>query len=360
MENQPYDQEKAEAFADNLLSTFNSAASTLMISLGHRTGIFDIMQDMPPSTSAEIAKAASLNERYVREWLNALVTSHIIIYDKDRATYKLPLEHAAFLTRQSSPNNMAVIAQFIPVLAYVENEIVQAFKEGGGVPYEAYNRFHEVMSEESGQTVVSSLLDSILPLVDGLIERLESGITVLDIGCGYGKAINMMAEKFVNSTFYGYDICPETIEKAQMEAESKEISNVFFQRQDLAQWQDEEKFDFITAFDVIHDQAHPEVVLKNVYHALKANGVFLAQDIKTSTFVENNIDHILGPLIYTISCMHCMTVSLAQNGAGLGAAWGEELAEEMFKKAGFKSIEKCYLKHDIVNTYYILKKNNIR
>jgi len=356
METQPYDQSKADTFAENLLKKFNSAAATLMISVGHRTGIFDILQDMPPSTSEQIADEAELNERYVREWLNAMVTSSIIVYDKKNATYKLPAEHAGFLTRNSSPNNMAVIAQFIPVLAYVENDIVKVFKDGGGVPYEAYNRFHDVMSEESGQTIVSSLMEHILPLVKGINKRLEAGITVLDIGCGYGRALNLMAGRFPKSKFYGYDICQETVENAQKEAGLKGIQNIMFERQDLAQWRDTEKFDFITAFDVIHDQAHPDIVLKNVYNALKPKGVFLVQDIKASSYVENNIDHILGPLIYTISCLHCMTVSLSQQGAGLGAAWGEELAEDMFEQAGFKNIEKRYLEHDIMNTYYILRK----
>ena len=356
MDNQPYNNAKADEFSENLLNKMNSAATTLMISVGHRIGIFDIMQDMLPSTAEKIADEARLNERYVREWLNVMVTSRIIDYDASSFTYKLPPEHAAFLTRKSSPNNMAVIAQFIPVLAYVEDEIIQVFKEGGGVPYEAYNRFHEVMSEESSQTIVSSLIEHILPLINGIIKKLEDGITVLDIGCGYGKALNLMARMYPKSQFYGYDICQETIENALKEAKLNGIQNITFEQRDLAQFRDSEKFDFITAFDVIHDQAQPDIVLKNVYNALKSQGVFLVQDIKSSSHVEKNMDHMLGPLIYTISCMHCMTVSLSQNGAGLGAAWGEELAQTMFEQAGFRNIEKHYLDQDIMNTYYILKK----
>ncbi|WP_019216593.1 hypothetical protein [Legionella tunisiensis] len=196
-------QVKAEQFAEGLLSTINHAVLALMISIGHRSKLFDTMSEMNFATSEEIAQKSGLNERYVREWLNALATGQIIEYNASQRTYHLPPEHAAFLTRTA---------------------------------------------------------------------------------------------------------------------------------------------------------AQPDKVLRAVYRALKPKGTFLMQDIKTSTHVENNMNHPIAPLIYTISCMHCMTVSLSQNGAGLGAAWGEELAEYMLRAAGFTQIRKHYLEHDIMNIYYVVRK----
>src|SRR5918997_1079416 len=209
------DQARAEAFAERMLGTINEAAVALMASVGHRTGLFDAMSGLAPSTSGEIATAAGLDERYVREWLGAMVTGGIVEHDPEDATYVLPAEHARWLTRAASPENIAVTTQWIPLLGSVEDGIVESFRDGGGVPYSAYPRFHEVMAEESAQTTVAALLDSILPLAPGLIEKLRAGCEVLDIGCGRGRAIILLAESFPASTFTGYDFSAEAIDAAR-------------------------------------------------------------------------------------------------------------------------------------------------
>ena len=167
------DQAKAEEFAERMVGVLNEGSIALMTSIGHRTGLFDAMAGLPPSTSEQIASAAGLNERYVREWLGAMVVGKIVEHDPANETYRLPQEHAAFLTRAASPDNIAAFAQYIPLLGSVEDGIVESFKNGGGVPYSAFPRFHEVMAEDSGQTVLPALKDHILPLMSGLIERLE-------------------------------------------------------------------------------------------------------------------------------------------------------------------------------------------
>jgi 2-polyprenyl-3-methyl-5-hydroxy-6-metoxy-1,4-benzoquinol methylase len=335
----------------------NKAAAALMISVGHRTELFDAMADLPPATSERIAQTAGLNERYVREWLGSMVTAQIVDYDPAGKTYFLPREHASFLTRAASPNNLAVTAQFIPVLALVENEIVESFIKGGGVPYSSFPRFHEVMAEESNQTVVSGLIDAILPLVPGLIEDLGEGIDVLDVGCGRGRALILMARTFPNSRFTGYDFSEEAIADAGAEAARQGLVNIRVEALDVAQIDESARYDLITAFDAIHDQAAPRSVLKAIAHALRPGGVFLMQDIRASSHVHKNIDHPLGTFTYTISCMHCMTVSLALGGEGLGAAWGTEKALELLAEAGFEDLDVKQLQHDIINNYYIAAKN---
>lgn len=354
---QTFDQTKAEAFAGEMLGVLNHGALAMMISIGHRTRLFDTIAELLPSTSQQIADTAGLNERYVREWLNAMVVGHLVEYDAVHKTYWLPAEHAAFLTRTAAPNNIASTLQFIAVLGSVEDRIVDCFHQGGGVSYSEFSRFHEVMAEESGQSVVSTLETTVLPLVPGLIEALNRGIDVLDVGCGQGRILNRLAMLFPNSRFRGYDLCEDTIFAANFEASRRGLTNVCFQVRDAAQLNEFQQYDLITTFDAIHDQARPDLVLQNIYSALRPDGTYLMQDIHASTEVSGNLEHPIAPFMYTISCMHCMTVSLAAGGMGLGTAWGQEKALQMLGEAGFVSVDVKRLEHDILNDYYIVRKN---
>ncbi len=353
------DQAKSEAFGEKMVGVLNNAAIALMTSVGHRTGLFDQMADLPPSTSAQLAEKTGLNERYVREWLGAMVTGGLVEHDPRTHTFALPREHAAWLTRAAGSDNVASTTQWVAVMASVEDHITECFKNGGGAQYCQYNRFHEVMAEESGQTVVAALLEHILPLDPGLPDRLKQGIDVLDVGCGAGRAINLLAATFPASRFTGFDLCPDAIEAAQGEAKCRGNKNIRFESKDVSKLNGARKFDLITAFDAIHDQADPKGVLRGINQALRDDGLFLMQDIAASSHLHKNMDHLLGPFLYTISTMHCMSVSLAQGGAGLGTVWGEELAQDMLAEAGFCHVEVKRLPHDIINSYYLARKERL-
>jgi ubiquinone/menaquinone biosynthesis C-methylase UbiE len=353
------DAAKAEAFAGRLLSVLNDGALCLMISIGHRAGLFDTMRQLPPSTSDEIARRAGLNERYVREWLGAMVTGRVVEVDPQSTRFSLPAEHAAFLTREAGADNMGVFTQYIGLLAGVEDDIVECFKNGGGVPYAKFPRFHAVMEEDSGQSVLSSLESHIIPLIPGLADKLSSGMHVLDVGCGRGRIINRLAELYPKSRFTGIDLSSEAVLFAWRHAAEKKLRNVEFIVSDLSNFDEKaevEAFELVATFDAVHDQAKPLNVLKGIYRTLKKDGVYLMQDIKGSSHVHQNIDHPMGTLLYTVSCMHCMTVSLAQGGEGLGAMWGEEKTREYLQRAGFRSIDKHELAHDIQNNWYVVRK----
>jgi ubiquinone/menaquinone biosynthesis C-methylase UbiE len=350
---------QATCFADFLIDTLNKSALSFMISIGHRSGLFDTMSNMDFSTSAAIASNSNLNERYVREWLGAMVTGGIVEYKAETKTYRLPAEHAAFLTRKAGSDNIAASMQNSAVMGEVEDDILNCFKEGGGVPYFKFHRFHEVMAEESGQSVLSFLESRILPLVPGLTEQLKSGIHMLDVGCGSGRVINKLASIFPNSHFTGIDFSSEAIGNATAEASELELKNAEFIIKDLSDFHETApvaRYDLITTFDAIHDQGKPLNVLKGIKRALKADGVYLMQEVNGTSHLEEDKKHPLGPFLYTVSCMHCMTVSLAQNGEGLGAMWGEALTKEYLQKAGFSSIQVNKLKHDIQNNWYIVRK----
>jgi SAM-dependent methyltransferase len=350
------EKSRAELFGERTVQILNDASLALMMSIGHRTGLFDVMATLPASTVGEIAKAAQLSERYVREWLGAMVTGGIIEHDASAETYLLPAEHAACLTRASSPNNVAVAAQWIGVLGTAEDAVVEAFRHGRGVPYSAYPRFHVVMAEESNQTVVQGLLPHILPLAHGLINQLGAGIDALDIACGSGGAVVAMAEMFPVSRFTGIDLSAEAIAAGRAEVAARDLRNVTLVQADAAELWLEDTYHLITAFDAIHDQARPARVLERVYAALRPGGIFLMQDIAGHTKLDDNRSHAFGPLFYTISTMHCMSVSLSAGGPGLGSMWGREKAVEMLGAAGFTNVQVSELPHDPINYYYVATK----
>lgn len=349
------DPAKAEKFADGLLDTLNQASAAMMISIGHRTGLFDTLAKLPAATSEQVAHASGLDERYVREWLGAMVTAGIVGYDPGEQTYVLPPEHAGFLTRAAGGDNIANTMQWVSVLGAVEDKVIDKFRHGGGVHYCEFHRFHEVMASESDMTTVAAMQDHILPLEDGLIGRLEQGIDVLEIGCGSGRAICQLADRFPRSRFTAYDLCEDAIEVGVAIKKDKALTNLTLATRDIAQLGHKDSFDLVLAFDVVHDQKDPATVLGNVRAALRGGGVFLMQDIAASSYLEKNIDHPLGPFFYTISTMHCMTVSLAQDGAGLGTVWGEELAVKMLGEAGFEGVDVRTLPHDMINNYYLCR-----
>jgi 2-polyprenyl-3-methyl-5-hydroxy-6-metoxy-1,4-benzoquinol methylase len=212
------------------------------------------------------------------------------------------------------------------------------------------------MAEESGQSVVAGLEETILPLIPDLVAALERGIDVLDVGCGCGRAVNAMAQRFPNSRFIGYDFCEDTIAVARLEASDLNLTNVQFEVKDAAQLDEVERYDLICTFDAIHDQARPDLVLRGIHQALRSDGIYLMQEIRASSQVNNNLEHPLAPWLYTISCLHCMTVSLSSGGMGLGTVWGREKALEMLAEAGFGSVEIKELDLDFVNDYYIVRK----
>ena len=180
--------------------------------------------------------------------------------------------------------------------------------------------------------------------------------SVLDIGCGAGRALMALAGVFPQSRFRGYDLCDEAVRMARSEAEKRGLKNIHFEVRDVVNLREESRYDFIMALDSIHDQARPGQVLLEIQKALRPEGTFLMQDIAASSHVHKNMDHPIGPLLYTVSCMHCMTVSLARGGDGLGAVWGRETAERMVKEAGFGSGEVKKLPHDIQNFLYVIRK----
>lgn len=352
-----FSNRRAADFETRYVTALNEGGLLLMVSLGHRSGLLRQLADGEAVTSSELARRARLDERYVREWLGGMTAAGVVEHNPDAMTYRLPLEYAGTLTDQGDVN-LAVYAQYLPLLGQVEDDVLDCFRHGGGVPYARYDRFHEVMAEDSGQTVLPVIFDAILPLAPELTARLEQGIRVLDLGCGRGMALMKMAQRFPASRFVGYDLSAEAIGWAQQRAAERDLTNLQFEIRDLSDFDrsaEPAAYDFVVTFDAIHDQAQPLNLLKGIRRTLKEDGVYLAQDIHASSHHHHDRQHPLGTLLYTVSIMHCMTVSLAQGGEGLGTMWGRERARDYFTRAGFSSIEVHQLPHDVQNDYWVLR-----
>ena len=351
------DKERAKAFMGTMVGILNGGSLALMISIGHRTGLFDTMAPMGSVTSEELAEAANLNERYVREWLAAMTAGNIVEFDPEAQTYLIPDEHKMLLTRAGGPLNIASTTQYIALLGQVEDDVVKAFETGEGVPYARYPAFQGLMAEESTARFDAGLLKETLPSIEGLVERLEAGIDVADIGCGSGYALQLMAEAFPNSSFTGYDFSDEALETARENTAAAGLTNLNFVAVDAAQIADADAFDLITSFDAIHDQAQPATVLANIEGALRSDGVYLCVEPKAATALEDNLGEPIAPYLYTISTMHCMSVSIAGGGEGLGAAWGTEATLEHLAAAGFGNVEAQDRRSDRTNTHFVCRKS---
>jgi 2-polyprenyl-3-methyl-5-hydroxy-6-metoxy-1,4-benzoquinol methylase len=321
-----------------LLGIVEGSVLTSLIDIGYQTGLFEVSLT-GPLTCEELSRKAGLTQRYVQEWLGAMATSGIYSYDATTGQYTLPEEHAAWLTGNSA-QNYGPTARFLSQINKQVTSLIRCFREGGGIPYSEYQPEITECIDDTWRRVYDQLLDPLfIGSVEGLSDRLRSGIRVLDIGCGSGHAMNVLASKYPQSMFYGYDIDDRAIDLARVEGKNMGVTNSTFDLIDVSELPMEPKFDLITAFDSIHDQANPEAVLHAIQKALEADGIFIMVEYRLSSRVEENIGNPLAALFYGISVMHCVPVSIAAGGPGLGLAWGEQAARQMLIDAGFSRVE---------------------
>ena len=348
------DETRVAAFGEKLVGAYVGGMVTLMVDLASRTGLLDALT-AGPGTSEEVAARAGLTERYVRECLGSLVTAGIAEYDPTTRQYALPAEHALLLAGEGSAN-MAPISRLVTLLAGHVSGVAEVFRTGGGVPYAAYRPdFTDVMDGISRGLMDGQLLDGILPLTGELPARLAEGARVAEVGCGTGHAMNLMARAYPRSTFTGYDLAEDAIDRGRAEAAAWGLTNVSFVVLDVATMPTDPPCTAVFAFDAIHDQADPAGVLSRVRAALEPGGWFVMMDIKATSALEDNVGNPMAPWLYAVSTLHCMTVSLAQGGAGLGTVWGEQLALQMLGEAGFVDVTVHEVPDDPFDSVYVAR-----
>jgi ubiquinone/menaquinone biosynthesis C-methylase UbiE len=356
-----------EAFSGKMVDILNYGALNLAISIGYRVGLYEIMDafDRPQPLSA-LAEKAGLSSRYIKEWLGVMVSGGIVELaqepDGDN-TFYLPKAHADVLTRRAGNANLGVYAQEIPLLTSSAMEaVIDGFYTAEGIDYKHYTRFQAFMSELAVAKHHQVLIDKFLPTVDDgkLVPRLKDGIRVCDLGCAEGTALLLLAQAFPASRFIGIDLSEEALRQARTSALRHGLTNTDFIVMDAATLKDSDRFhgafDYVTAFDAIHDQTRPFDAIQGVHHVLAQGGVFSMVDIAARTNMSDNVSHPMGPFLYTVSLMHCMPVGLVGGGAGLGMMWGREMALDLLRNGGFQNVEVFEMPDDPFNLHFFCRK----
>ena len=347
------DRAVSGAFLDRLKASYQGTMMTMLIDVGHRTGLLHAAS-LGPKTAEELADHTDLSARHVREWASGLAVAGVLTYDAESTCFGLPAEHAIWLTGDRY-TNLAPVAGLVVGLAPRADDVIEAMRSGGGVPYERYRpHFTHAMDRVGRARYDALLVRGYLPVAPGLPERLSNGADVADVGCGTGHCLNLMAHAFANSTFTGFDFSEEAIALAREEASSMELTNVTFEVADVASLP-ENAFDVVFAFDAIHDQADPAGVLSQIRAAIREGGEFFMVDIRASSNLEDNMGEAGNVIIYGTSLFHCMQVSLALGGAGLGTAWGKQLATSMLEEAGFHDVAVHDIESDPSNCIYVCR-----
>ncbi len=355
------------SFSEKMIRILNDGALNLALAIGYRTGLLDAMDCLEvPQTADRLAQKTGLNLRYIKEWLAVMVSGEIVELSRTpegENLYYLPQHCGDFITRRAGNANLGVYTQEMPLLTVSALEsVIRGFETGAGVSYDNYPKFQEFMSQLADAKHAQVLVDRFLPAVDDgrLVGRLQAGIRVCDLGCAQGVALMLMAKAFPRSRFVGIDISDDAIAEAQRETQRQELDNLDFMVADAALLSDnpalKESFDYVTAFDAIHDQTRPREVLRGIYHILAADGLFSMVDIAAESNLADNLDHPMGPFLYTVSLMHCLPVGLVDGGAGLGMMWGREKAVDLLKEAGFQKVQVLKMPDDPFNFHFFCQK----
>jgi SAM-dependent methyltransferase len=329
------DRARVELFLDHFVGIASGATTIGLLAVADRSGLLTWLGKGGPGTADEIAEGAGLDPRYVREILSGLAAAGVLEYEPEAGTFTLPSEHALFISDETSPYFMGGWFDMIPAVMSRVDEIAEAVRDGGGVGFAEFGpSLVRGLDRGNAPSQRVFLVRRWLAAVPGLTERLESGIEVADVGCGSGTAAILIATAFPRSRVTGFDVSEESIDLARERA--VDIDNVTFAVASVAEIPAEPPFGLVTSFDVIHDLEDPRAGLAHIRESLAEDGQYLMMEPNAGSDLEDNLSD-RGALLYGISTLHCLTQSLAGGGAGLGAAWGREMAEDYAREAGFGS-----------------------
>lgn len=348
------DRDVTRAWMGRLFEMTSHAAVMSVLAVADDTGLLRHLQGAGAMTVDQLAAKSGLEARYLEELTATLAAAGLLEHDPAAGTFELADELAAVIADESSPYFMGGWTQILQGLYRAVPGVAAACQEGGGVPYDEYGDFmvHGISRANSpGMRVL--LTRRWLAAVPGLSERLESGIRVADVGCGAGTAVLTLARAYPRSTVIGFDVSKRSIEAARAAAAAEGLENARFEERGGEELPVEPRFDLVTAFDVVHDLVDPRGVLARIRQALADDGLFFMVEPDVSPRLEDNVNPG-GALLYAMSTMHCMTVSLAHGGEGLGAAWGPERAEQLCREAGFSGFERLDVPNPM-NAFYAVR-----
>jgi SAM-dependent methyltransferase len=329
------DIDKLNAFIGRALNDLSAGYGGVMVSLGHRLGLFKAMAGAGPLSSRELAARANCAERYVREWLGSNVAGGYVVYHSMSDTYELPPEHAFVLANEDSPTFVPTAWSVPASMWFDEDKAVDAFRSGKGVPWGEHDgRLHCGVAAFYRNAYRASLVPEWLPALEGVVEKLKLGARVADVGCGHGHSTTLMARAFPNSTFYGYDTHAASITEAERLAREAGLGNASFAtaRADRYPLQG---YDLICFFDCLHDMGDPVAAATHAAEALAPDGSVLLVEPFAGDHVGDNISPV-GRMYYAASATICCAHSMSDGGQlVLGAQAGEARLSGVFRKAGF-------------------------
>lgn len=346
------DRERVQAFLDRFVAYASGTTTMGLLAVADRSGLLSWLGEHESGTLTEIAEGANLQPRYVKEILYGLTAAGAIEYEPDLESFRLPPEHALLLASEESPYFMGGWLDMLPPILGQIDQIVDATRNGGGVGFEEFGPgLVQGIDRGNSPSQRVFLTTRWLPAVPDLPDLLDRGARIADVGCGSGTAAILMAEAFPHSTVTGFDVSAAFLELA--ESRSGDIDNVRFEESSADAIPVDPPYDLVTAFDVIHDLLDPLAALVRIRESLAPGGRFLMMEPNMSSRLEDNLND-RGAMTYGISALHCMTQSLARGGAGLGAAWGREMAEEYAAKAGFTSFRELEAITNKFSAFYVL------
>jgi SAM-dependent methyltransferase len=349
------DKAKREQFVNQVMGYVIGASLSSMIYIGDRVGLFKAMTGAGALRASELATKAGLQERYVREWLSAMAAAGIVEYDATTERFTFPEEHAAVLADENSPSFLAGFFQNTPAMVTVAPRVAEAFVKGGGVPFSEYGPDLVAGIDRSNRAQYQfHLVKRWLPTMPQVIERLQAGGTAADVGCGSGYPSILMAQAFPKSHFYGFDVSDESLARARADAQKKGVADrVEFQRVSATALPANRKFDVITSFDAIHDMVDPRGVLRSIRQALADDGTYFMVEPKAGDTLAENMGP-MGAMMYSMSTLHCMTVSLAHGGEGIGTAIGPKKVRELAEAGGFTRVRRLPIEH-LAQAFYEIR-----
>jgi len=340
-ETRALDPDKLMAFVFRAVGEVGATLNTALVVMGDKLGLYRALAGSGPLTPSELAERTGVAERYVREWLNAQAAGEFVDYDPDSGRYSLPPEQAVALTDESSPAYLPGFFQIALGSVIDSPRVMEASKTGAGIGWHDHvNDVYEGCERFFRPGYNANLVSSWLPAFDGLVEKLERGASVADVGCGHGASTVLMAKTFPNSTFRGFDYHEGSITIARQRAEDAGVSErVSFAVAPAGSYAG--SYDLVTMFDCLHDMGDPIGAARHVLSSLAADGTWLIVEPAAGDRVEDNL-HPVGRAYYSFSTLLCTPSSLAQEvGLALGAQAGEARIRNVVTAAGFTSFRRA-------------------
>jgi SAM-dependent methyltransferase len=341
IEQQPVDFDKLMGFVFKAVGEVGATLNTALVVMGDRLGLYRALAGAGPLTPAELADQTGTAERYVREWLNAQAAGGYVEYDPDSGRYTLPPEQANALTDEASPAYLPGFFQIALGSVLDSPRITEAAKSGRGIGWgDHVHDVHEGCERFFRPGYNTHLVAEWLPALDGVVEKLERGARVADVGCGHGASTILMAQAFPNSRFHGFDYHDASIATARERAAAAGVADrVTFDALPAASYSGTE-YDLVTMFDCLHDMGDPAGAARHVRSTLAPDGTWMIVEPFAGDRVEENLNPV-GRAYYGFSTLLCTPASLSQEvGLALGAQAGEARIREVVLGAGLSSFER--------------------